>query len=199
MLKNKTSAILSMALVFVSGALLGGLGYRAYSSTATGSRRPLSPTDWRKRNLAEMHSRLKMDDQQFAKLGQLYDRFEDEFRKVVEKRHQEDQASPGSMHDKIKRAVEEDRAKIGLSEQQAANVNKTVDGVYADFFALLARRHAEDQALQNSLVERTDAILRPDQRELYKQYRDERQKQREQDAKQRRGPGGPPMGQQQSH
>jgi hypothetical protein len=195
MLKNKTSAILSMALVFVSGALLGGLGYRAYNSSTASSQRPLSPADWRTRNLPELRTRLRLDDQQFAKLGQIFDRFDDDFRKIGEKRRQEDQASSGSMLDKIKRAVTDDHSRIGLTEQQTDAVNKTVDRVYGDFFQLMAKRHAENQALQSSLADRINATLQPDQRALYQQYRDERQKRRQSDdSKQGRGPGGPPMG-----
>ena len=187
-----------MALVFVSGAVLGGLGYRAYySSSANAQRRP-TPEEWRKINLAEMHNRLKLDDQQFAKLGQIFDRSYAEVHQVMDKRHKEDLASPpGSMLDRIKHAVADDRARMGLTEQQVTGVDQLIDRVQDDFRQKMAKRHAEEQALQDSLVERIDAILQPDQRDLYKQLRDERQKQQERrqldDAKQGRGPGRPPM------
>ncbi len=199
MLKTRTSAILSMALVFVSGALLGALGFRAYNTSSASSQRRPSPAEWRKRNLAEMHTRLKLDDRQYAKLVQIFDRFDDEFRQVVEKRRQEDQVSPGSTIDKAKRAIEDDRASLGLTEQQAANIAHLIDQVDENFRQLMIKRRTENVALQNSLIDRIDAILRPDQRELYKQLRDERQKMRErrqqEDGKRGPGgPGGPPMG-----
>lgn len=199
MLKTRTSAILSLALVFVSGALLGALGFRAYNTSTANSQRQVSPAEWRQRNLAEMHTRLKLNDQQYAKLVKIFDSFDDEFRQVVEKRRQEDQASPGSMLDKTKRAIADQRAKIGLTEQQVAGVNQVIDQVDEDFRQLIAKRRAESAALQNSLIEKINAILQPDQRELYKEYRDERQKMRERRLRDDGnhgpgGPGGPPMG-----
>jgi len=197
MLKNRTSAILSMALVFVSGALLGGLGYRAYNtSSASAFRRP-SPAEWRKHNLAEMRTRLKLDDQQYGQLEQIFDRFDEENRPVMNQRHQEDLAFPGSMVDKIKRSIGDDHAKLGLSEQQATQVNQEVDRVNEQFHQLMMKRHTEDVALQNSLVARINPMLQADQRVLYQQLRDERQKEWERRQKEGpkqggRGPDGPP-------
>ena len=63
---------------------------------------------------------------------------------------------------------------------------------------IFAKRNAENQALTDELVAKISAILKPDQRVLYKQFRDERErmrKQREQqDRKNGMGPGGPPPG-----
>jgi len=145
--KSKTSAVLSLLLVFVSGALVGVLAHRAYTlnKTATASTGPrkLGPADWRKRNLAEMKTRLKLDDQQAARLDEIFNQVDDDFRQ------------------------------------------------------LRTKRIAEDHAVQSALVDKINAILRPDQQLLYQQLRDEREKERErrrQQMQKQGGPGGPPPG-----
>ena len=186
-----------MALVFVSGAVLGGLGYRAYYSTGANSQRMPSLSQWRQRYITEMRDRVKLDDRQVVQLGKILDKGDDEYRPVNAKRRAEDQAYPGSMIDKMKGDLDEERPKLGLTEDQARRVEQIIDQVRTEFRQKFERRRSEDQALQASLNDKINAMLRPDQRVLFQQFRDERQKMRErrqaEDAKQGRGPGGPPM------
>ncbi len=156
MLKTRTSAILSMALVFVSGALLGGLAYRAYNtstSSATTQRRP-SQAEFRQRYISDMTARVKLDNQQVAELVKILDSSDEDLRPIIAQRRAEDQAR-------------------------------------------FEKRRAENMEFQKSLNAKIDAMLRPDQRPAFQQWRDERQKERErhqrENAKRGGGPGGPPM------
>jgi hypothetical protein len=141
MLRTKTSAVLSLTLVFVSGGLVGVLAHRAYivrsaSVSAEFTRKP-SPADWRKKNLADMRTKLKLDDAQAEQLNGIFDQMDVKVRD------------------------------------------------------LRARRDSENQALQNDLVAKINALLRSDQLELYKQYRENREKERQR-RKMQGPPGGPP-------
>jgi hypothetical protein len=90
--QNKSSAILSLVLVFLSGVLVGGVSYRLYAvntvSTATGARpqgpRP-DPEEIRKRLVHEMQNRVKLDDAQTAKLNEIYDHTRQEFQSLKKK------------------------------------------------------------------------------------------------------------------
>jgi len=94
--QNKSSAILSLVLVFLSGILVGGVSYRLYAvntvSTATGGRpqgpRP-DPEEIRKRLIREMQDKVKLDDGQTAKLNEIYDHTRQEFQSLKKKGDEE--------------------------------------------------------------------------------------------------------------
>ena len=73
---KRFSAALSVLLVFLSGALVGALAYRAYSispnRSAAAPRQP-GPEDFRKRYVDDMRARLQLDDQQVVQLEQILD------------------------------------------------------------------------------------------------------------------------------
>ncbi len=77
MSKSKVSAFLTLLLVFASGAVMGAVGYRLYmvnsvSGSLSAPKRP-SPEEFRKRQVAEMRDRVKLDDSQVANLNQILD------------------------------------------------------------------------------------------------------------------------------
>jgi hypothetical protein len=80
MLKTKRSAILSLALVFLSGSVLGAVAQRLYMvktvlssvSPSQPSKRP-DPEEIRKHMLKEARERVKLDDQQVKQLDQIYE------------------------------------------------------------------------------------------------------------------------------
>jgi hypothetical protein len=127
--KSRLSAVLSLLLVFVSGALVGVLAHRAYTlQTATaGPTQPRrrEPNEWRKHFVDDMRQRVKLDDAQTAELVRIMDAVELEFRQVREK------------------------------------------------------WNTENQAIQKSMVDRINATLRPEQQAIYKQFRDEREAERQ--------------------
>jgi Spy/CpxP family protein refolding chaperone len=81
MLKSKSSALLSLILVFLSGTLVGAVSYRLYmvntvSSDGTPPGRPqqkMDPEEVRKRRLAEMKEKVNLDEEQAQKLNSIYD------------------------------------------------------------------------------------------------------------------------------
>jgi Spy/CpxP family protein refolding chaperone len=68
---SRAAIALYIALVFVSGAVLGAVGHRFYVAS-TSPARP-SPEDVRKRITAEYQQRLKLTDDQLAKLNIIMD------------------------------------------------------------------------------------------------------------------------------
>ena len=86
MVKSRSSAILSVVLVFLSGALVGAVANRLYmvntvSSTTTMPPRPpdRNPEEVRRRRVAEMRTEVKLDDQQVVELEKIYDHTREQF------------------------------------------------------------------------------------------------------------------------
>jgi len=87
MLKTKSSALLSLTLVFLSGTLVGSVSYRLYmvSSVASGGAPPgrgqgkMDPEEVRKRRVAEMKEKVKLDEDQVSKLNVIYDATRQQF------------------------------------------------------------------------------------------------------------------------
>jgi len=84
--KNRLSALLSLILVFLSGTLVGAVSYRLYmvntvnSGGAPPGRPPKQdPEEVRKRRINEMRDRVKLDDEQVAKLNAIYDHTRESF------------------------------------------------------------------------------------------------------------------------
>src|ERR1051325_8117678 len=98
MSKSKLSAFLSLLLVFLSGTLVGAVAHRLYTvGTVFGGtgvnrhgpgRRP-DPEEVRKRIVEETREKVKLDDQQVAKLNQLYDEERTAFDQLHKKRTRE--------------------------------------------------------------------------------------------------------------
>jgi Spy/CpxP family protein refolding chaperone len=103
--KSKLSAVISLLLVFVSGALVGVLAHRAYTmKIATAGpamgRRP-GPPEWRKHFLADMRERVKLNDGQTAQVTAILEQVDGEFRQVREKWNTENQAIQKSLVERI--------------------------------------------------------------------------------------------------
>jgi hypothetical protein len=68
-----------LLLVFVSGSVVGALGYRTYNPpVARSSSRP-SPSDWRQRYIEETRARVDLTDEQVQKLKTMLDQTEERF------------------------------------------------------------------------------------------------------------------------
>jgi hypothetical protein len=78
MANTRASAFLSLLLVFASGILVGGFGYRAYSTSVLangGAKAPekkMSPDEYQKRLIDDMTAEVHLDPQQTAKLKEIY-------------------------------------------------------------------------------------------------------------------------------
>ena len=86
--KTKLSALLSLTLVFVSGGVLGAFAYRLYSAPTvqvTGapggpSQQPRpSPEEVRRRMVADLTAKVKLDAQQVQELNSIMDQTHNEF------------------------------------------------------------------------------------------------------------------------
>ena len=64
---------LYLFVVFVSGSVLGALGYRLYNPPTTKSNAKLSPEEWRRQNLEEMRQKLNLTPDQVQKVNTVYD------------------------------------------------------------------------------------------------------------------------------
>jgi hypothetical protein len=87
--KSRLSAVLSLLLVFFSGAVLGAFAYRLYSISPVQSGkgagtppRKLSPDEFRKRYVSDLATAVKLDSQQVTTLNAILDRTRDEFDKL---------------------------------------------------------------------------------------------------------------------
>jgi uncharacterized membrane protein len=92
--KSRVSALLSVLLVFFSGAVLGAFVYRLYATspvqsskdpTAAAPPRRMTPEEWRRNYIANLSKAAKLDDQQTAALNGVLDETRDEVKKLDEK------------------------------------------------------------------------------------------------------------------
>jgi hypothetical protein len=96
MSKTKLSAFLSLAVVFLSGAVMGAFAHRLYmvktvssnGITAPANRRP-SPEEQRKHLVEELRGVAKLDDQQVVQLNKIYDQTRERFDQVHKKANAE--------------------------------------------------------------------------------------------------------------
>ena len=79
-----------LLLVFVSGSVVGALGYRTYNPpTARTVNAPPSPGEWREKYIEETRSRLDLTADQVEKLKAMLDQTEIRFREARERENQE--------------------------------------------------------------------------------------------------------------
>ena len=79
---------LYLFLVFVSGAVVGALGYRVYSPPAAKSAPRVSPEEWRRRFLDEFQTRVNLTPDQVQKVNVIMDETKVRFDSAREKHHQ---------------------------------------------------------------------------------------------------------------
>jgi hypothetical protein len=78
-----------LLLVFVSGSVVGALGYRTYNPpTARGSATP-TPSEWRRNYIDETRSRLSLTDDQVGTLTAILNQTDARFREARERENQE--------------------------------------------------------------------------------------------------------------
>jgi len=115
--KSKYSAVVSLVLVFLSGALVGIVGYRLYmvktvsSSVApvTQPRRPPDPEEVRKHLVAEMRDRVKLDEAQVQKLNVIYDETRQQFDELHKKANSETRSLWEHQTERIKAILNPDQ------------------------------------------------------------------------------------------
>jgi hypothetical protein len=102
--KNKLSAMASLLLVFSSGILVGVVGHRLYMVNTVATARPSrpDPEEIRRKIVAEMRDRVKLDDQQTAKLNGIYDQTRQKFDDLHKKGSQESRGIWDQQKEEIK-------------------------------------------------------------------------------------------------
>jgi len=100
-MKRSFAVPLYVAMVFLSGILVGAVGYRLYSAktvSATVAPKP-KPEEWRKHVVEDMRTRLKLSEEQVGKLQAAFDATRQNFaaydqrskaqrKSIIEEQHQ---------------------------------------------------------------------------------------------------------------
>ena len=128
-MKRYLAVPLYVLMVFLSGVLVGAVGYRLYSAksvTATVAPKP-KPEEWRKHMVEEMHSRLQLTDDQVAKLQAVFDTTRQNFNAYDQRAKAERKAIIEDQHDKIRAFLNPDQLATYekfLQERRAARHKK---------------------------------------------------------------------------
>ena len=88
-------------LVFVSGGVVGALGYRMYSPPSARSEQRMSPEAWRRQYIDELRTQVNLTPDQVQKVNAILDDTDARFNQSREKHHQE-----------IEKIKEDHRAKL---------------------------------------------------------------------------------------
>lgn len=134
MLKSRLSAFLSLLVVFISGAVVGGLVYRAYNPPPT-IQRPPKPEDIKKHIIADMQKSINLDDQQVAQVGQIMDEIRTMSDEVDSRRGQEFRKIRDVQVEKIKKVLRPDQEPLydkWLQEREAARQRRRAQQGFKD-------------------------------------------------------------------
>lgn len=99
-MRRSLAVPLYVLLVFLSGVLVGSVGYRLYnakvSAASISAPHKLTPEEWRRRRIEEMRTRLKLTDDQVTKIQGVYD----EVKQLVSSFDQRSKAELKAIHEK---------------------------------------------------------------------------------------------------
>ncbi|HEY7387580.1 MAG TPA: hypothetical protein VH640_03680 [Bryobacteraceae bacterium] len=113
--KSRLSAAIYLSLVFLSGALVGGLSYRLYAvntvNAVNGSGRPprLNPEEARRRYMDEIRTKVKLDDEQIRQVNTILDETRAQFDQVRRKMNSEGRAIYDLQGEKIAAILRDDQ------------------------------------------------------------------------------------------
>jgi hypothetical protein len=142
MLKSKLSAFFSLLLVFLGGALVGAFAYRlvavntVLTSGANGPRPTRSdPEEFRKRQVAEMRDRVKLDEQQVIQYNKILDETHEEFDRIHKKANDEAHALRERQAEKVNAILREDQKPLNaqLRAEHAERERKRKQAEKQDF------------------------------------------------------------------
>jgi hypothetical protein len=90
MTRKNLPITLYLLLVFLSGGVVGALGYRTYNPpTARSGSAPPSPEEWRRQYIDESRSRLDLTNDQVEKLTAILDQTDARFHDVRQRDNQQ--------------------------------------------------------------------------------------------------------------
>lgn len=110
--KSKLSAVVYLGLVFLSGALVGGLSYRLYAmnSVMAGSSAPkASPEEFRRHYIEGMKTKVNLDEKQIEQVNQILDETRAQFDQMRSKMRADGQAIQNLQVAKITAILRDDQ------------------------------------------------------------------------------------------
>jgi hypothetical protein len=105
--KSRFSAALYLIVVFLSGALVGGLSYRLYAVSPVSAK--LSPEDMRHRYIEAIREKLKLDNEQVQEVNQILDDTRARYNEVRNKMRVEGQAINNHQVEQIQAILHDDQ------------------------------------------------------------------------------------------
>jgi Spy/CpxP family protein refolding chaperone len=108
---SRLTIALYVGLIFASGVVLGVFGHSLYAVTIVRSNpnQPPKPEDVRKKTLAEMQNRMKLTDEQVAKINSIYDETRARVHEVHEKYRPQMDAITKDQRDKVRTVLSPDQ------------------------------------------------------------------------------------------
>jgi Spy/CpxP family protein refolding chaperone len=97
---SRLTIALYVGLIFASGAVLGVFGHSLYAVSTVKSNP--TPEALRKKRMAEMQTRMKLSDEQVAKINSIYDETRAKFHEVRERYRPEMDALESAQRDKVR-------------------------------------------------------------------------------------------------
>jgi Spy/CpxP family protein refolding chaperone len=110
--KSKLSAIVYLLLVFLSGALVGGLSYRLYAMntvSASSGAPKASPEEFRRHYIDGMRTKVNLDEKQIEQVNQILDETRAQFDQVRAKMRTEGQSIQNEQVAKITAILRDDQ------------------------------------------------------------------------------------------
>jgi hypothetical protein len=105
---SRMTIALYVGLIFASGAVLGVFGHSLYSVTTVKSGISRAE-EVRKKKLAEMQSRMKLSDEQVAKINSIYDETRAKFHEMHERNRPEIDALEKAQREKVRATLSPDQ------------------------------------------------------------------------------------------
>jgi Spy/CpxP family protein refolding chaperone len=105
---SRLTIALYVGLIFASGVVLGVFGHSLYAVTTVNSKSP-KPEELRKKRLAEMQTRMKLTDEQVAKINSIYDETRAKFHEVRERYRPEMDSLESAQRDKVRSILTQDQ------------------------------------------------------------------------------------------
>jgi len=103
-MKRSLTVPLYVLLVFLSGVMVGAVGYRLYNARSVNAtvQPKMKPEEWRKRVVEEMQTRLKLNPEQVGKLESTFDTTHQRFTEYDQRSKAERKAIVEDQHQTIR-------------------------------------------------------------------------------------------------
>ncbi len=106
---SRLTIALYVGLIFTCGVVLGVFGHSLYAVTTVVSKTNPKPEELRKKRLAEMQTRMKLSDDQFAKVNSIMDETRAKFHEVRERYRPELDGLENAQRDKVRSILSDDQ------------------------------------------------------------------------------------------